>query len=89
MKIKEHITKMYEDVYRFIKVENSQTGQNKPKEDVADYLKNKITFAKEEKKKSNMGQVIKQNFKNEDKNEFLAKLIMGKTINNNIIEGPK
>lgn len=36
-----------------------------------------------------MGQVIKQNFKNEDKNEFLAKLIMGKTINNNIIEGPK
>ncbi len=36
-----------------------------------------------------MGQVIKQNFKNEDKNEFLAKLIMGKTINNNIIEEPK
>lgn len=34
-----------------------------------------------------MGEVVKENFKNQDKNAFLAKLIMGKTMDSS--EEPK
>ena len=76
VKLKEEISKMYKDVYvqYLIESKNQEGVINK---EAGNYFKEKMTTAIEEKKKANLAERIKDNFKKEEKNAFITKLIIG------------
>ena len=79
VKLKEEISKMYKDVYvqYLIESKNQEGVINK---EAGNYFKEKMTTAIEEKKKANLAERIKDNFKKEEKNAFITKLIIGDVV---------
>lgn len=76
VKLKEEISKMYKDVYVQYLIENKDQ-EGAINKDAGNFFKEKMTTAMEEKKKANLAERIKENFKKEEKNAFITKLIIG------------